>query len=74
MGADLYPNVERLARAIGRNFHRLEVDGFDELMTELAIETGGCMRGPRILSATSCATATIHVASRMSPSMTSIRS
>jgi hypothetical protein len=37
----LHPNVERLERAIGRNFHRLEIDGFDELMGELAIELKG---------------------------------
>src|ERR1700720_3089955 len=42
----LHPNVERLERAIGRNFHKLEIDGFDELMGELAIELKGrtCMR------------------------------
>ena len=40
-GESLHPNVERLARAIGRNFHRLEIDGFDELMGELAIELKG---------------------------------
>ena len=40
-GKSLHPNVERLARAIGRNFHRLEIDGFDELMTELAVELRG---------------------------------
>jgi hypothetical protein len=37
----LHPNVERLERAIGRNFHKLEIDGFDELMGELAIELKG---------------------------------
>ena len=40
-GESLHPNVEGLARAIGHNFHRLEIDGFDELMTELAVELKG---------------------------------
>jgi hypothetical protein len=40
-GEALHPNVERLERAIGRNFHRLEIDGFDELMSELAAELKG---------------------------------
>lgn len=36
-----HPNLERLSRAIGRNFHRLEIAGFDELMQELAQELKG---------------------------------
>jgi hypothetical protein len=40
-GGPLHPNVERLQRAIGRNFHKLEIDGFDELMGDLAIELKG---------------------------------
>jgi hypothetical protein len=40
-GEPLHPNVERLGRTIGRNFHKLEIDGFDELMGELAIELKG---------------------------------
>ena len=40
-GEALHPNVERLERVIGRNFHRLEIDGFDELMGELAAELKG---------------------------------
>lgn len=32
----LHPNVERLREGIGSNFHRIEIDGFDELMTGLA--------------------------------------
>ena len=40
-GKSLHPNVERLAPAIGRNFHHLEIDGFDELITELAVELKG---------------------------------
>jgi hypothetical protein len=37
----LHPNVERLDRLLGRNFHLLEIEGFDELMSELAIELRG---------------------------------
>jgi hypothetical protein len=37
----LHPNVERLACALGRNFHLLEIEGFDELMSELAVELKG---------------------------------
>lgn len=40
-GESSHPNLERLALAAGRNFHRLEIDGFDELMTELALELKG---------------------------------
>ena len=37
----LHPNVERLDRLLGRNFHLLEIEGFDELMSELAVELKG---------------------------------
>jgi hypothetical protein len=40
-GDPVHPNVERLARDIGRNFHLLEIEGFDELMAELAAELKG---------------------------------
>lgn len=36
-----HQNVERLARSASSNFHLLEIDGFDELMTDLAIELKG---------------------------------
>jgi hypothetical protein len=34
-GETLHPNVERLAAAIGGNFHLVDIDGFDELMAAL---------------------------------------
>lgn len=40
-GETLHPNVERLANAIGRNFHPIEIDGFDEAMSELSRELKG---------------------------------
>ena len=40
-GESPHPNLERLSRAVGRNFHRLEIDGFDELMADLAQELKG---------------------------------
>ncbi len=35
-GEALHPNVEALQRRIGSNFEALEIDGFDELMDQLA--------------------------------------
>lgn len=40
-GESPHPNLERLSLAVGRNFHRLEIEGFDELMAELAQELKG---------------------------------
>jgi len=40
-GEALHPNVERLATTIGRNFHLIDIDGFDELMIALATELKG---------------------------------
>jgi hypothetical protein len=40
-GESLHQNVERLALAVGRNFHKVEIEGFDELMGELATELKG---------------------------------
>jgi hypothetical protein len=40
-GEPLHPNVELLQRTIGRNFHRVDIEGFDELMAALAIELKG---------------------------------
>lgn len=37
-GESLHPNVEALRRSVGRNFTLLRVDGFDELMADLARE------------------------------------
>jgi hypothetical protein len=37
-GETLHSNVERLRKAIGGNFRLLEIDGFDELMTDVARE------------------------------------
>lgn len=37
-GESVHPNVEALRRTVGNNFKLLEIDGFDELMTELAQE------------------------------------
>jgi hypothetical protein len=37
-GEALHPNVEQLSAALGDNFHLLEIDGFDQLMTALAEE------------------------------------
>jgi hypothetical protein len=39
--ASLHPNAERFARAVGRNFHLLEIEGFGELMGELAVALKG---------------------------------
>jgi hypothetical protein len=40
-GEPTHPNVDRLSRAVGGNFHRIEINGFDELMAELASELRG---------------------------------
>lgn len=40
-GESPHQNLERLARAAGRNFHLLEIEGFDELLAELAGELKG---------------------------------
>lgn len=40
-GETPHPNVEALARRIGSNFRLLEIDGFDELMSDLARELAG---------------------------------
>ncbi|WP_296078013.1 hypothetical protein [uncultured Agrobacterium sp.] len=37
----LHPNVAALARSLRGNFTALEIDGFDELMADLAIELAG---------------------------------
>ncbi len=39
-GEELHPRVAQLRAALGGNFHLLEIDGFDELMTALAEELG----------------------------------
>lgn len=40
-GETLHPNVEALQRLLGGNFRLLEIDGFDELMADLAVELTG---------------------------------
>lgn len=43
-GAQPHPNVEALARRLGKNFQYLEIDGFDELLTDLNLELAGVQR------------------------------
>lgn len=43
-GETLHPHVETLARRLGSNFRLLRIDGFDELLTDLAKELEGCDR------------------------------
>lgn len=40
-GETPHPHVEALARRVGSNFRLLEIDGFDELMADLASELAG---------------------------------
>src|SRR5713101_1246412 len=39
-----HPNVEVLAQRLGKNFQYLEIDGFDELLTDLNRELAGIQR------------------------------
>ena len=43
-GDNPHPNVEALARRLGKNFQYLEIDGFDELLTDLNRELAGVQR------------------------------
>lgn len=43
-GDRLHPNVEALAERIGRNFQRMEIDGFDQAMNDLNAELAGVQR------------------------------
>jgi hypothetical protein len=45
-GSALHENVESLRQAIGGNFHDLEIEGFDELLTSLEKALVGCSRLP----------------------------
>jgi hypothetical protein len=40
-GETLHPNVEALARRLGSNFRLLRIDGFDELLSDIAQELAG---------------------------------
>lgn len=40
-GESVHPNVEAFARRLGSNFRLLRIDGFDELLAELAKELAG---------------------------------
>lgn len=43
-GEALHPNVEALSQRLGNNFRLLEINGFDELLTELNTELVGVQR------------------------------
>ena len=43
-GEQPHPHVEALARRLGKNFQYLEIDGFDELLTNLNRELAGVQR------------------------------
>jgi len=43
-GAELHPNVEKLAQRVGGNFRLLEIGGFDELLADLDRELAGRQR------------------------------
>jgi hypothetical protein len=43
-GAELHPNVEKLAQRLGGNFRLLEIGGFDELLADLDRELAGRQR------------------------------
>jgi SIR2-like domain len=43
-GEQPHPNVEALSRRLGKNFQYLEIDGFDELLTDLNRELAGIQR------------------------------
>jgi hypothetical protein len=43
-GEQPHPHVEALARRLGKNFQYLEIDGFDELLTDLNQDLAGVQR------------------------------
>jgi SIR2-like protein len=43
-GEDPHPRVEALAQRLGQNFQYLDIDGFDELLTDLNRELAGVQR------------------------------
>lgn len=43
-GESLHPNVEALARRLGSNFEPLEIDGFDQLLSDVNKELAGIQR------------------------------
>jgi hypothetical protein len=43
-GENPHPHVEALARRLGKNFQYLEIDGFDELLSDLNRELAGIQR------------------------------
>jgi hypothetical protein len=43
-GADLHPNVKAMQARLGSNFRLLEIDGFDELFSDLNVELAGQQR------------------------------
>lgn len=43
-GEQLHPNVQALAKRLGSNFEKLEIEGFDEILTSLNVELAGVQR------------------------------